>query len=337
MRNPNGYGSVVKLSGARRKPFCARKTVGWTDNGYPIYKAIGYYATRQEAMIALAEYNRSPYDLNLAKITLKELYLQWSARDFPKMSDSAVYAARASFKHAAPLYDVPYKSIKAFQMQEIIDNCGRGYATQGAIKSFFAKLDNYALELDIITKCNSALVHAASIVPSSKTPFSEEEIDTIWAHADVPFVDTILILLYTGFRISELLSLEVEKINFSEGYLQGGLKTKSGKDRIVPIHPRILKLVEARAKDGGKHLIMRNGKSISSRQYRFLWNKLMHQFHMTHTPHECRHTFRSRLDSAGANKVCIDLMMGHKNGSVGERVYTHKTIQELREAIALVT
>ena len=57
---------------------------------------------------------------------------------------------------------------------------------------------------------------------------------------------------------------------------------------------------------------------------------------MQHTPHECRHTFRSRLDSAGANKVAIDLMMGHKSSDVGERVYTHKTLQELKEAINLL-
>ena len=55
------------------------------------------------------------------------------------------------------------------------------------------------------------------------------------------------------------------------------------------------------------------------------------------TPHECRHTFESRLDSAGANRKCIDLMMGHKSKDVGNRVYNHKTIQDLKIAIELVT
>ena len=63
----------------------------------------------------------------------------------------------------------------------------------------------------------------------------------------------------------------------------------------------------------------------------------MNQLGITHTPHETRHTFRSRLDSAGANKVCIDLMMGHKSKEVGEKVYTHKTLSELRTAIELIT
>lgn len=57
----------------------------------------------------------------------------------------------------------------------------------------------------------------------------------------------------------------------------------------------------------------------------------------TGTPHECRHTFRSRLDSAGANKVCIDRIMGHKSKGTGERVYTHKNIEELKMNIELIT
>ncbi len=62
----------------------------------------------------------------------------------------------------------------------------------------------------------------------------------------------------------------------------------------------------------------------------------MKQLKMEHTPHECRHTFRSRLDSAGANKKCIDLLMGHKSKDVGERVYTHKTLDELKDTINLL-
>ena len=85
MKNPNGYGSVVKLSGNRRKPYCARKTSGWNEKGYPIYMVIGYYADRQSAMIALADYNRNPFDIDLSKITMKELFDKWSARDFQKM------------------------------------------------------------------------------------------------------------------------------------------------------------------------------------------------------------------------------------------------------------
>jgi len=57
---------------------------------------------------------------------------------------------------------------------------------------------------------------------------------------------------------------------------------------------------------------------------------------MDHTPHECRHTFRTRLDNAGANKKCCDLLMGHASTDTGLRVYTHKTLNELRAAVELL-
>ena len=74
IKNPNGYGTVAKLSGNRRKPFVIRKTIGWNDKGHPIYDTIGYSATREEGLMILAEYNRNPYDIDAAKITMKERY-----------------------------------------------------------------------------------------------------------------------------------------------------------------------------------------------------------------------------------------------------------------------
>ena len=50
MRMPNGYGSVYKLSGKRRRPYIVRKTVGWDENGRQIYAIIGYTATRDEGL-----------------------------------------------------------------------------------------------------------------------------------------------------------------------------------------------------------------------------------------------------------------------------------------------
>lgn len=42
------------------------------------------------------------------------------------------------------------------------------------------------------------------------------------------------------------------------------------------------------------------------------------------------------LIQRGANKVCIDRLMGHKSKGTGERVYTHKNIEELRLNIELI-
>ena len=55
-----------------------------------------------------------------------------------------------------------------------------------------------------------------------------------------------------------------------------------------------------------------------------------------HTPHEARHTFETNLDNAGSNRKCIDLLIGHKSSDVGNRVYNHKTFDQLCETIELL-
>jgi hypothetical protein len=114
------------------------------------------------------------------------------------MSESSAGSHKAAMKHCAPLVNLPYKSIKAYQMQQMIDECGHGYSTQGSIKNLFGKLDLYAMELDIISKKNSELIHAAPIPPTSKKPFTKDEIELIWKHQEQDFVDTILMLIYSG-------------------------------------------------------------------------------------------------------------------------------------------
>ena len=148
-------------------------------------------------------------------------------------------------------------------MQETIDGCGKGYSTQAAIKNLWGHLDRFALEMDIITRCYSDLLTSDPIPPTTRLPFSKEEIKKVWEHQKEPWVDTVLILLYSGWRISELLNLKPEDINLQAGTMKGGTKTKAGKDRVVPIHSKIRPLVESRLAEGGPRLISYNGRVCS--------------------------------------------------------------------------
>jgi len=336
MKNPNGYGSIVKLPGNRRRPYMVRKTKGFNAKGHPIYDIIGYYATREEAMIALAQFNNEPWDVDKAKTTFEELFELWKDKKAVKLGKSNQASMFSAYHHCKQLHRMKYKAIKSFHMQDCIDGCNKGYSTQGTIKNLIRHLDRFALELDIVNRCYSDLLTSEPIPETSKTPFTEEEINAVWGISSTPWADSVLAFLYTGFRISELLDLRICNVNLAEGTIQGGTKTRAGKDRIVPIHSKILPLIEKRVQGGGDFLFGEKGKKISSGTYYKYWNEIMEAVNLEHTPHECRHTFRSRLDSAGANKRCIDLIMGHKSKDVGERVYTHKTIKELREAIELL-
>jgi integrase len=335
MRNPNGYGSVTKLSGNRRKPFVVRKTAGFDERGYPIYTVIGYYPTREDGLIALAQYNKDPWDVDRVKLTFAELYTLWLEKRCPKLGDSNQNCLRSAYGHCKTLYDLKYREIRAYHMQDCIDSCGHGYATQSAIKSLLRHLDAFAMEMDIANTMYSNLTTSAPIPDTTKKPFTKNEIDALWAMREFPWTDTALIYLYTGFRLNELLAVRCEDVNMEEQTIKGGLKSKAGKNRIVPIHPRIRPLIAARL--NGAFLLEHNGRRINASQYYKFWTAVMERAAICHTVHETRHTFRSRLDSAGANKVAIDRLMGHKSGDTGERIYTHKTIEELRAAILLLT
>lgn len=336
-RNPNGYGSVVKLSGNRRNPFAVRRTLGYDDRAYPIYAIVGYYPTRKDAMMALANYNSKPYDLALAKSTFSQLYNAWSTLEYPKMGVSLVGAHKAAYGHCKPLYNKLYKDIRKADMQRCIDNCGRSYATQTNIKNLFTQLDKYAFDNDLILKCYSTnLTVGEKEVKIKRKLFTDEEVKTLWAHEGEPCVDENLFMLYTGFRVTEMLTLTCENVDLDKQIIQYGIKTAAGKNRIVPIHHEILPLVKRHMNDGYLFNEWCHLTRAKSRYAAFTtkWEKMLDEFGMKHTSHDCRHTFRSKLDSADANKVCIDLIMGHKTGDVGERIYTHKTISELKAAMA---
>lgn len=332
LKNPNGYGTVTKLSGNRRKPWIVKEGKSGKQ------KPIGYTATREEGLILLAQYNNRPWDIEMDKITLGELYNLWLEKRAVKLGNSNRKSLKSAYNYCTHLSKLRYNQIKSYHMQDIIDNCGKSYSTQGLIKNLWGHLDKFAMELDVITKCNSDLLTSAPIPETTKEIFTDEEISRLWQNINVPWVDSVLFFLYTGFRISEMISLQTANVDIKQWIMQGGVKTESGKNRIIPIHPKIKNIVQQHfieSKSG--FLFEYNGKKIGLTKYREIWAELMSKLQMDHTPHECRHTFRSRLDSAGANKVCIDRLMGHKSTGTGERVYTHKNIEELRLNIELIT
>lgn len=338
MKNPNGYGTVVKLSGNRRNPFAVRKTKGFNEKGHPIYENIGYAPTREAGLIMLAEYNKSPWDIEADKITLEELFNLWLDKRAVKLGKSNVSSLKSAYKHCSRYAKNKYNQIKAYQMQDTIDSCGCGYSTQGAIKNLWGHLDRFAMELDIISKCYSELLTSEPIPETTKEVFTDEEVQRVWDNQQLPWADSLAFFLYSGFRISEFLDIKTSKVDLQEWTITGGTKTAAGKNRVVPVHSRIQGIVQRRVEQSKSgYLFEYNGKKMNQTQYREIWSTLMGQLEMNHTPHETRHTFRSRLDSAGANKVCIDRLMGHKSKGTGERVYTHKNIEELRMNIELIT
>lgn len=334
-RNPNGYGCVTKLKGKRSKPWIVKVTI-YDEEGNSKQVPIGYEETEEKAKIMLAQYNNNPWNIDRNKVTLVELFNRWEKIKCPKLGTALQYALKAAFKHCVKCYGMKYRNIRAYQMQDCIDNCGKGYATQGAIKNLWGHLDRFAFELDIIDKMYSTLTTAPEIPETTRTPFTDAEINALWDIKDEPWVNTVLIYLYTGFRLNELLGMRTEQVDMKEKCFKGGIKSAAGKGRIVPIHPRIEPLVKSLVDQGHNYLFSYQGKRFSVSKYYEIWIEVMKKIDADKTPHEARHTFETKLDNAGGNRKCIDLLMGHKSKGTGNRIYNHKTVDQLRDTINLL-
>lgn len=340
MRLPSGYGSVIKHKGNRRRPYQVRITRGWDDNGKQLYSTLGWFEKREEAIIALAEYNSSPYDIEANKETFTDVFEKWKLEHYTKVSDNAIVNYNLAYKYCKSIHKMRFKDIRLTHLQAIIDNCGKGYPTRKIIKALMNQLFSFAIKNDIVEKKYSQFVDVGQNEGKvNRKPFTKEEIKKLFDNVDkLEWTDTVLIMIFSGLSVGELLDLKTENIHLEERYMVGGLKTKAGRNRIIPINKKIEPFIRKYYNPKNEYLITNfKGNQMQYSNYRReKFDNVMEKLRMKHNPHECRHTFASLMDSAGANKLCLKRIIGHSSQDITEDVYTHKTIEELIETIDLI-
>lgn len=340
MRKPNGYGTIKKLSGNRRRPFVFLVS----KNGRQ--KPVEYFTSQIEAEIFQADYNKIHHNRSLPghQITLAELYHRWLPAHIADTapSESAIASYSNSFEHLALLHYEPFQKLKYSDYQRIIDSMrksGLSYSSCKKVRSLISLLEKYASKLEIIDKSYAPLLSIGRNKPvRPHKPFSRQKINRLWNELDYSGVDTVLILLYTGMRVGEMLQLLKTDINQRQQLIRiTRSKTQAG-IRTIPIHHRIQPLINARLQSSGQHLIADStGNPYSYSRYCDLWKRVMLRIHADgHTTHDCRHTVATLLDNAGANETAKRRILGHAGGDVTERVYTHKGLRQLRKCIELL-
>ena len=110
--------------------------------------------------------------------------------------------------------------------------------------------------------------------------------------------------------------------------MTGDLKTKSGKNRIVPIHHVIMPYVD-RALNVGDGLT----DTTSYRIYRQHFDAVCKLLGTEHTSHDTRHTFTTRADQYGMNPIVTKRILGHSTKDITEKIYTHKYLDDLKKEI----
>lgn len=373
MKNPNGYGTIKKLNGARRRPYGAYITTdydmpeAWPDISFladalppdlfldvqqryesykltniqpakQVQKCIGTFENKRDAMLALADYNRAPYDLANAEITFAEIYEILYEREFKELKTSMRQVYTTSFKKCEILHNMKMREIKLAHLQGVMDDYAEySNSVQTNIKILFHAIFKYAIENDIISRDYSSFVKISQTPEKKRKPFSRNDIKAIRENLDwvsssgVQMMDIVLVMIYTGMRIGETLAVRSEDVHLAERWIAvHGTKTAAA-DRIVPIHRDIIPIIQARLDAGGELLFERDGGGKIGYYYFTLhfFDDFKKHFGFEQTPHACRHTFISLAMASEMNQVLIRKMVGHAASNVTEGTYTHAYIADL--------
>jgi integrase/recombinase XerD len=213
-----------------------------------------------------------------------------------------------------------------------------------AIKSFFT----FLAQNGIIEEPPTESLGSPRVGRSLPKYLTEDEVDQLLREADKAGTAesqrdaNILELLYaTGLRVSELVSLNVQDIDFEESYIR--CWGKGSKERIVYAHDKALNGLQdylstsrmsllGTNKDESALFVNHRGERLT-RQW--VWNILKTYskragIDQKITPHTLRHSFATHLLQKGASLRHVQELLGHSSISTTQ-VYTHLTSEHLRD------
>lgn len=360
-RRPNNTGTVVKLSGKRRTPFCARVMSDERDiiTGKKKQICIGTFATREEALNALSLYslkksnsitnedarNIAPnlFDRIQEKTkkhvpTFKDIYHILDEEEFSKLSKSARNGYGSWIKHFETIYNRPIDNITLADLQYVFDSDKSKNGTQMHMKVLCSKIFEYAVIHQYISRGfdYTSYIRTAEFKQSAKHyPFTMDEIKKLKT-INTSEAHLILIYIYTGLRAGELLNISRSNIHIDEycnddgsnksiSYIVTGSKTDAGKNRVVPIHNDIKQFVIDELLTSDKRLIDCTYASLNST----VLSTVNGYLKATHTMHDTRQTFASLCQLYKVDVYARKKILGHKLKDITFDIYTNASKNKL--------
>jgi integrase len=268
--------------------------------------------------------------------TFAEVYqefFEWKFGDSApkKLSESRKNVVQAAYKNLAPLHNRVFADLRVDDLQAVINACTLARGSLEKMKSLLTEMYKWAEARELCDRdyARHVVIPSGSKEDEHGVPLTTEDLKKLWDHRDDSDAAFVLIMCYTGFRISAYKTMEV---NLEEMYFKGGLKTAAGKGRMVPIHPCIQDLVKDRISSQGQLL----DKTVDT--FRKHMNILLDKLSIEeHTPHDCRHTFSALCERYGISDADRKRMLGHSfGGDITNGVYGHRTLEDLRGEIVKI-
>ena len=333
MKLGNGYGSITKMSGNRRKKWRVRLPYSEADRLEGKKRVtLGYFSTKAEALQALAEYHKDPEIYLNRETTFMDVYNLWKVTHYKNLNHQTINGYENAYKKCVLIQNMPINEIKLHHLQTIIDNAPGNYRIKENIRLLMNQVFNYAILNDMVKKSYVKGVEIGAREPVHKKEiFTEEDIKLLWNNINDIYIVYLLVLIYSGMRLNELYNMKCENIHLDENYMVGGSKTKAGKNRVIPIHARIKPIIQ-NWYNPQNELLINTGRSWQSlSKYIIVATKKLGLGHKT--AHEARHTFITRMHEVGVPLSTTQLIVGHAQKTVTEKIYTHTSIKELVDAV----
>lgn len=200
-----------------------RVCVGRKENGRLNYKYLGYHAKKEDALKQLAEYNNKPWNVDNKKITFEEIYKRWSKEHYKDIGKTGVSGYKTAYNKCKVLHKQRFCEITYLALQSVVDTSCKAYYSKKGVKKLLNQLYKYAEKLGIVEKRLSEYIECGkNDKKSTRKPFTKDEINILWENKDkIEYEDLILVLIYTGLRISELLEIKIENVHLDEKYMIG--------------------------------------------------------------------------------------------------------------------
>lgn len=338
MKRPNGSGSIYKLPGKRRRPYAVRIFDGIEikedGNGKVKYKYLGYFEKQSDALQFLEKYNSSPVTIakpkqetNKHKFSeIYDLYIQ-ELQKTKELSYQSYKSRNAAFKNLKPLHNMIFESLTIDDIEKVVHQLSNlSPSSINNIRIILKGMYKTAMRHKYVTEDTSALMITMSNNENANphTPFTDDEIKILWEHKDIKEVQLYLILIYTGMRINELLTMKSENVHLSDKYMVGGSKTKAGKGRTIPLSDKIIPFLNT----SNEYLITNNKKKYSYLKAKSDTDKTLQSLNLVHSFHDARHTCASLMEKARIDLLHRKIILGHKSSDITDH-YTHISIEDL--------
>lgn len=152
----------------------------------------------------------------------------------------------------------------------------------------------------------------------------------------------ILLCLYSGLRIGELIALQWSDIDLTKGILIVSKSCHDSKDgliidapktissrRVIPLPKQLLPILKSiKIKSDAPFVVSAKGKPLSVRSYQRSFELLLKRLKIPHKGfHSLRHTFATRAIECGMDVKTLSEILGHKNPTVTLNRYAHSLME----------